>query len=137
MRISIPASLVPEAERVTRMQHDIADKLAAIPGVTSVGFASAVPMEGGAASWDDIYVEGKAYAANEIPPLRLFEYVSPGFFHTAGTRIIAGRELDWTEVNGLRSVAMVSENLARELWGSPSAAIGKRFREYPGMPCAR
>jgi predicted lysophospholipase L1 biosynthesis ABC-type transport system permease subunit len=29
---------------------------------------------------------------------------------------------------------MVSENLARELWGSASAAIGKRFRQFPGMP---
>jgi predicted permease len=134
MRISIPASLVPEPERVTRIQHDIADRLAALPGVTSVGFASAVPMEGGAPNWDNIYVEGKTYAANEIPPLRLFEYVSPEYFHAAGTRIIAGRDLTWPEVYGLRSVAMVSENLARELWGSPSAAIGKRFREYPSMP---
>ena len=29
---------------------------------------------------------------------------------------------------------MVSENLARELWGSPSAALGKRIREFPDMP---
>ena len=29
---------------------------------------------------------------------------------------------------------MVSEGLARELWGSPSAAIGKHFRELPSMP---
>jgi hypothetical protein len=29
---------------------------------------------------------------------------------------------------------MISENLARELWGSPSAAIGKRLTEYPKMP---
>jgi predicted permease len=134
MRISIPSSLVAEPERVTRIQNNIADKLAEIPGVTSVGFASAVPMEGGDPNWDNIYVEGKAYAPNEIPALRLFQYVSPGFFHTAGTRIIAGRELTWTEVYGFRSVAMVSENLARELWGSPSAAIGKRFRQYPKMP---
>jgi predicted lysophospholipase L1 biosynthesis ABC-type transport system permease subunit len=29
---------------------------------------------------------------------------------------------------------MISENLARELWGTPSAAIGKRLREFPKMP---
>jgi hypothetical protein len=29
---------------------------------------------------------------------------------------------------------MVSENLAREMWGTPSAAIGKRLRESPKMP---
>jgi predicted lysophospholipase L1 biosynthesis ABC-type transport system permease subunit len=31
-------------------------------------------------------------------------------------------------------VGILSESLARELWGSPNAAIGKRFREFPSMP---
>lgn len=130
MRISIPASLVAEPQRVTRIQNNIADKLAAIPGVTSVGFASAMPMEGIEPNWDSIVAEGRTYRADEIPPLRLFKNVSPGFFQTSGTRVIAGRELTWTDVYRLRPVAMVSENLARELWGTPSAAVGKRFREF-------
>jgi hypothetical protein len=29
---------------------------------------------------------------------------------------------------------MVSEGLAREMWGTPSAAIGKHVREFPKMP---
>jgi predicted lysophospholipase L1 biosynthesis ABC-type transport system permease subunit len=29
---------------------------------------------------------------------------------------------------------MLSESLARELWGTPSAAVGKRIREFPSMP---
>jgi predicted lysophospholipase L1 biosynthesis ABC-type transport system permease subunit len=29
---------------------------------------------------------------------------------------------------------MISENLARELWGTPSAALGKQLREFPSMP---
>jgi predicted permease len=130
MRINIPPSLVADPQRVTRIQNNIADKLAAIPGVTSVGFASAMPMEGFEPNWDAITAEGKSYPADQIPPLRLFENVSPGFFRTAGIRMVAGRELTWTDIYGLRPVAMVSENLARELWGSPSAALGKRFREF-------
>ncbi|MGH9697557.1 MAG: FtsX-like permease family protein, partial [Bryobacteraceae bacterium] len=130
LRISIPASLAAEPQRVTRIQNNIVDKLAGIPGVTSAGFASAMPMEGIEPDWDTIVPEGKTYTAGEIPALRLFKNVSPGFFHTAGTRMVAGRELTWTEVYGLRPVAMVSENLARELWGTPSAAMGKRFREF-------
>jgi predicted permease len=133
MRISIPASFVAEPERVTRIQNAIVEKLAAIPGVTSVGFASAMPMEGIHPGWNAIFPEKKAYAG-EMPPLRLFKNVSPGFFNTAGTRIVAGRDLTWTEVYGLRPVGMVSENLARELWGTPAAAVGKRFREFPSMP---
>jgi hypothetical protein len=86
-------------------------------------------MEGIEPNWDLIYAEGKNYAG-VIAPLRLFKNVSPGYFRTTGTRILAGRELTLTDVYGRRPVAMVSGNLARELWGTPSAAVGKRFREF-------
>jgi len=123
-RISIPNALVPDAGRVARMQNDILDKLAAIPGVTSVGFESGMPMEGVAPDWDTILVENETY--KEIPPLRVYKYVSPGLFQTAGTKLIAGRDYTWTDLYGRRPVLMVSENLARELWGSASSALGKR-----------
>jgi predicted permease len=134
IRIAIPASLVAEPQRVIRIQNDIIEKLAAIPGVSSVGFATEMPMEGLGSNWDSVRAEDKIYSEGDPPPLRFFKYVSPDFFRTSGTRIIAGRELTWTEVYGVRPVIMVSENLARELWGSPSAAIGKRLREFSGMP---
>jgi predicted permease len=128
MRISIPASLVLDPQVVTRMQNSIADRLAAMPGVTSVGFGNAMPMEGIEANWDSIFIEGQSMS--EVTPLRLFKYVAPGFFHAAGTRLVAGREFTWTELYGKRPVAIISENLARELWGSPSAALGKRLDAY-------
>jgi predicted permease len=134
MRMSIPESLVTKPEQVIRIQNNIVDKVEAIPGVTSAGFASAMPMEGYDSMWDNIFAEGKTYPADEIPPLQYFKYVSPAFFHTAGTRIVAGREITWTDVYGLRPVVMLSESLARELWGTPSAAVGKRIREFPSMP---
>jgi predicted permease len=133
LRISLPASLVANPPMVVRIQNNVADKLATIPGVTSVGFASGMPMEGIEANWDEIYVEGQD-RAGDMKPLRLFKYASPGFFHAAGTRIVAGREFTWPEIYGMRPVGIVSENLARELWGTPAAAIGKRFREFPSMP---
>ena len=134
MRISIPETLVHNPQTVLRMQNSIQDALAAIPGVASSGFAASVPMSGAEPAWDDVYIEGKVYKSEEEPPLRLYNYVSPGYFHTAGTRIVAGRDFAWTDIYGLRPVGIVSENLARELWGAPNAAIGKRFREYPSMP---
>lgn len=68
------------------------------------------------------------------PPLRLFKYASPDFFKTSGTRLVAGREITWPEVYGLKPVVTVSENLARELWGTPTAALGRELRASPGMP---
>jgi len=132
MRTSIPASLVADPQQVTRIQNSIADKLAAIPGVRSVGFASAAPMEGIESNWDEIYFKGKSMG--DVTPLRLFKNVSPDYFRTTGTRLIAGRDLTWTEVYGLRPVAIISENLARESFGTPSAALGKQLREFEDMP---
>ncbi len=132
MRTSIPASFVADPQQVTRIQNSIADKLAAIPGVASVGFASSAPMERIEFLWNSIHFEGKNMG--EVTPMRLFKNVSPDYFRTTGTRLIAGRELTWTEVYGQRPVAIISENLARESFGTPSAALGKRFREFPDMP---
>jgi predicted permease len=53
---------------------------------------------------------------------------------TSGTRLIAGKEITWSDIYGLRPVVMISENLARDIWGTPAAAIGKQLREFPSMP---
>lgn len=133
VHIYIPELLVADPVVVTRMQQEIADKIAALPGVKSVGFAGAVPMEGIDPNWDEMRVEGKNYEGGE-PPLRLFNFVSPGYFQSIGTRLVAGRDMTWNEVYSLRSEAMVSENFAQENWGSASAAIGKRIRQFNKMP---
>ncbi len=134
LRISVPESLITEAERVTRTQNAILDKLAAIQGVKSAGFVNQMPMEGFAPAWDEIFAEDKVYSGELIAPLRMYKYISPGLLQTAGTRLVAGREISWNEIYGLQPVVMVSENLAREMWGTPSAAIGKHLREFSKMP---
>ena len=134
MRIGIPDSLIHETQPVMRTQNEILDKLAAIPGVKSAAFASEMPMEGFDSDWDTIFIEGKTYHKGEIPPLHFYKHVSPGFFAAAGTRIVSGRDLTWEDVYGLRPVVMISENLAREGWGTPENAIGKRLTEDPGLP---
>ena len=133
MRISIPDLLIADPERVTRAQNAVLDKLAAIPGVKSVGFASEMPMEGVDSDWDEIFAQDKVYSGDLIAPLRLYKNISPGFLRTAGTRIVAGREMTWSEVYAYSPVVMVSENLAREMWGTPWAALGKHLREFSNM----
>ncbi|HEY6448849.1 MAG TPA: ABC transporter permease [Acidobacteriaceae bacterium] len=133
LRISIPTSLIADPVMVLRTENEIADQIRAIPGVTRVGLAGAVPMEGIDPNWDQIIVEGKNYAGTE-PPLRMFNYVAPGFFQTMGTRLIAGRDFNWDDVYGLRNNIIVSEGFARESWGSAAAAIGQRVKHMSDMP---
>ena len=132
-RISIPETEVKEPERVTRTEQHIADKLAAIPGVRSVAMSSAMPMDGSNSS-DLIYIEGHDYAPGEIPPVRRFKYMSPGFLQTMGMPLVAGRDLTWDDLYQKHDVALVSENFAREYWGNANAALGHRVRSNSKEP---
>jgi predicted permease len=128
LRISIPESQVKDPVMVIRMEQDIVNKLAAIPGVSSVGLTSVIPL--GDQGWrDPISTDDREYPEGQIPPLRVFKFASPGLVTTMGNHVVAGRDFTWTDVYDKRPVAMVSENMARELWREPSAAIGKRIRE--------
>jgi predicted permease len=129
-RIFIPESNVKEPERVIRMEEEILHKLEAIPGVSAVSIGTKLPMAGGPGSgWHDpILVEGRTYAEGEFPPLRLQKCVSPGFSKTLGTPLIVGREITWTDTYKKTPVAIISENLAREYWHEPAAALGKRIQ---------
>ncbi|MBS1804781.1 MAG: ABC transporter permease [Acidobacteria bacterium] len=133
VRIYVPDLLISNQTRVTQTLNELSDKIAALPGVQSAAFAGAAPMEGIDPNWDEMAAEGKVYPGGE-PPLRLFNYVSPGYFKTMGTKIVAGREYTWDDDYGLRNNIIVSENFARENWGSSQAAVGKRIRQFSNMP---
>ncbi len=128
-RIYVPESTIPDTqqEHVLRMQQAIADKLAAIPNVASVAFSTEIPMDGHDSN-DILYVQDRTYREGELPPVRRFINISPGFFSTMGTPLVAGRDLTWAESYEKRPVALISENLAREYWGSAENALGKKLR---------
>jgi predicted permease len=132
LHIAIPETAITDQRMVTRVDNNIADKLATVPGVTSVGFAALGPMEEGGHGWSYIYAEGKTYAGGA--PIRFYNYVSPGYFQALGTRLVAGRDFTWKEIYDLRLDVIVSENFAREEWGSAAAAIGKRIQQGSSLP---
>ena len=128
-RFYVPETDIPdtERERLVRMEEGILDKLRAIPGVSSASFSGGIPMDGNSSN-DPIFAQDRTYAEGELPPLRRFKWVSPGFFTTLGTPLIAGRDITWTDTYQKIPVAIVSENLAREYWHDANSAIGKRIR---------
>ncbi len=128
-RFVIPEAQIPDTqrERVVHMQQDILDKLATLPGVTSVSFSSAIPMDGSSSN-DLLFAQDRVYKEGELPPIRRFVNISPGFFATMGTRIVAGRDLTWIDTYDKRPVGIISENFAREYWHDANSALGKRIR---------
>jgi len=133
LHVSIPEGQVKEPDRVMRMLQEMAGKLAAIPGVEAVSSGSAAPLEGFNSS-NVVYAQDKVYTSGEIAPIRSFRFVSPGYLKVLGTPLIAGRDYTWTDLYDKRDVVMISENMAREMWGDPAAALGKRIREGVSEP---
>jgi predicted permease len=128
-RFYIPETEIPDAqaEKVVRMEEEISHKIAAIPGVSSVAFAHGVPLDGFESN-DVLVAQDRVTEEGKLPPIRRFKHVSPGFLATMGTKLVAGRDLTWTDTYDKRPVAMISEAFAREYWHSPNNALGKMIR---------
>ena len=127
--VFIPDTMIPDNQgaSVIHTEQAIEDKIAAIPGVSSVSFGNAVPMDGN--GWmDPVYARDHVYKEGEIPPLRRFNFVAPRFFSTLGIRLVSGRDVTWSDIYEKRPVAIVAERTAKEYWGSAANAIGKQIR---------
>ena len=126
MYTGVPDSQVKDPEGVIRMEEAILRRVDAIPGVSAAALIDSLPMAGG--HNDPVYAQDHAEQTGTVPPIRRYKFVSPGYFSTVGARLIAGHDLTWEDTYHQAPVALVSENMARELWRDPRAAIGKRIR---------
>ncbi|HEY2233314.1 MAG TPA: FtsX-like permease family protein, partial [Candidatus Angelobacter sp.] len=125
--LTLPKSQVAEDQNVPRKFEEIMRKVEATPGVTSIGLSTSIPLDGNG-SFDPVFAEDHSYRPGELAPIRRFKWISPGFLKTMGTSLVAGRDLTWTDIYNMNPVALISENMARELWHDPAAALGKRVR---------
>jgi predicted permease len=134
--IAIPASVAATPDQTAQVHKAMLEGLSSIPGVTAVALTNAMPMgnivpNGFGSSQMPLFSERDTSEVSRKRQLRMFKYVSPGYFRTSGTRLIAGREYTSEDLDRLRPVIIVSKNLATEQWGSPAAALGQRVRPDP------
>ncbi|HEX6496219.1 MAG TPA: ABC transporter permease [Acidobacteriaceae bacterium] len=113
-------------------QRRILDAALALPGVSSAALSSSVPLDLIGNSTTAIYPEGKAPLRH---PDALFgaQYysISPRYFETAGTRMLAGRDVTWHDDKNAPPVAIVNQTFARRLFHTPNA-LGRVFRDGSG-----
>jgi len=133
IRVTIPATAAPTADRLAQTHAALLQALETIPGVGAAALSTSMPMEGlvpgGAGTpFFPVLSERDTPDRSRSRPLRPFKYVSPGYFRLSKTRVLVGREYTWSDLDNLRPVAVVSNTLAVELWGSPAAALGQRLR---------
>jgi predicted permease len=114
------------SERVA-FYRDLLDGIRGLPGVTSAGAISILPLTSGAeGNTFLIYLDSDTEARLDRP-IAHSRAVTPGFFTAMGIPLAAGRLLDTEEP---ASHVIVSESLARRLWpGTPPASVvGNRIK---------
>jgi putative ABC transport system permease protein len=128
--LSVDLSLAPErydgSQRVA-FYRDLLDNLRTLPGVTSAGAISILPLT--SASEGNtflIYLDSDTEARLDRP-IAHSRAVTPGYFTAMGIPLAAGRFLEAEES---ASHVVVSEGLVRRLWpdASLSDAVGRRIK---------
>ena len=107
-------------------QKAIIEAARSIPGATAAGAVSRTPFTGGLHG-TPIFRPGTTEFKlnNSVLAPYVFE-MSPGYLETAGTRLLAGRDVSWQDTAKTPYVAIVNETFARKMWGE-APAIGQHF----------
>jgi putative ABC transport system permease protein len=100
------------------------ERIAALPGVQSVGGVSTLPLSGttGRLSFT---IEGQSTASADVSTSQT-ALVTPGYFQTLGVDLMRGRPFSEHDDTKAPSAIVVSEGFARQFFGSTGDALGKR-----------
>ena len=132
--VSLPAARYTNDTTRIAFWDQALPRLAAIPGVRSVGATSTMPFSGGW-STGSFSVEGYTPKPGEQDPWGDIRIATPGYAETLRIPLRKGRFISDQDVPGGPAVAVVDEEMVRRYW--PDAdPIGKRifFDPGPGPP---
>lgn len=121
------------AEKATAEQQRMLDAVRQIPGVESASLSNTTPLSSNQSSTAIFPPGTTTFSVATARFVARYYQVAPGYFHTAGTRLLAGR--DFTDADNAKApqVAIVNETFARQLFGKANA-IGRTFPSRPGHP---
>jgi predicted permease len=124
--IALPESRYPTATAAAELHERIRERLAAIPGVTSVGVVSQLPISQ-AYSGSAHEIESRPTQPGELPPMLHYGWASEGWLETMGIRLNGGRTLNATDHLDRAGSVVVNRTLAERIWPGEDP-LGKRLR---------
>jgi predicted permease len=119
-------------DAVPAMQKRMLEAMQSIPGVASVALTSVPPLDQAAHTqgvYRDDTVDLRPSKAAAQP--FLFQ-ISPGYFSTARTALLGGRDVTWHDDANAPRVAVVNEEFARRMFGGAAGALGRYYKMRDG-----
>lgn len=133
VEVTVPESRFPSVESRDAFYDRAQGSLGALPGVTSVGQVSRLPLNN-----ETIPTQhAKAGAEPGDPdawPVAITSRVSGDYFATMGIRVVAGRSFAPTDGEGERESVVISRRIAERHWPDESAIGQTLVYGDPGTP---
>ncbi len=125
-KVALPEATYPDANRARAFHREVLAQVRAVPGVTSAGHATGLPVA--SARWGGAMVFAEGFEDDRAQPTHWWGHVSDGFLETLGVPLRAGRLLTVSEVEESRPAVVVNEAFASLYWDGPAGAVGRRLR---------
>ena len=120
-------------EKGRAFQQRALDAVKQLPAVRSAAYSNSVPLSIGQ-STTSVFPEDKPTRRLSESISANYNQISPGYFRTMGTKLLAGRDFTWHDDDKSLRVAIVNAAFGRQVLHSEDA-VGKRFRQGPkGSP---
>jgi predicted permease len=127
VKVGLPAGAYDSPDRHLAVFEQLAERVAGAPAIGGVTPVILGPFTG-AGGYDASFIaEGQGAGEEASNPTLNLEVVSPSYFGTMGIPVIRGRGFESADRDGAARVAVVSQGLARRLWGH-SDPIGRRIK---------
>src|SRR5579872_247478 len=112
--------------RIRSFEDSLAERVQALPGVTSVSYARVLPFSFTSYSSAPVDVDGYEAPPDERQPIEYNE-VGPGYFTTVGIPLLSGREFTRADNETSLPVAVVTDVMVEQYWRGQDP-VGKRLK---------
>ena len=121
---SLPGQAYRDAASVRGFYTRLLDDLSQVPGVSTVGASTELPL--GVRERRAFTIEQESPAIRERPHSAAHQWVAGRYFEAIGIPLKRGRYFGVEDAVQSEPVAVVNETMARQVWGTPDA-VGLRI----------
>jgi predicted permease len=134
--VELPTIRYREAPEIFRFRELAMQRVAQVPGVTSVGIATDVPPDPNFGNFDNFNLVHKPVPQGQAEPAVPWYYVSPTYFATLGIRLMEGRGFTEADTGAAFPVVIVSASFAKKFLPGESA-VGRQLVQGGCYDCPK
>jgi putative ABC transport system permease protein len=125
MQLALPTTRYSQPEQIRSFYRELVSRVAAVPGVSTVGAVNVLPLSGAGTS-GTVTLDNPA-VDSELSPEADQRIAMPGYFEAMGIRVVSGRTFGEQDNETAAPVAIIDESLAQKFWPNENP-LGRRIK---------